>query len=128
MSVADRLARMEIRRALSGPQSQERDTPSTTLVLADNPVIVRLRGLVGQLAQFQMGRDDPKLARMGMLLNIVIEELFEEIRDFDEVTFQKYLLVVARITEWVATGDIEIIPEELRPSLGVIEGEILPVE
>jgi len=75
-----------------------------------------------------MGRDDPKLARMGMLLNIVIEELFEEIRDFDEVTFQKYLLVVARITEWVATGDIEIIPEELRPSLGVIEGEVLPVE
>lgn len=121
MSVADRLTRMELRRTLNGHQEQTEDTPSTILVRRDPPVAIRLRGLVSQLADFQLGQTNEKFGRMGLMLQVISEELFEEIRDFDEMTFSRYLLVVAKITEWVATGNLDLVPEELRPMLIKIE-------
>lgn len=125
MSVADRMAKRELTKALDRnlPEGSE----SSTLVPRDSPVIVRLRGLVDQLAQYQE-LSDGKFGRMGFMLRIITEELFEEIRDYDELTFAKYLVVVARITEWVATGDLEIVPAELRDMLAKIDGRDIKVE
>lgn len=128
MSVADRMAKLELMKTLRGDQgSQTEESTSSTLVLRDSPVIRRLGGLVEQLAEYQ-STADTKFAKMGFMLKIVCEELFDEIREYDEITFSRYLVLVARITEWVATGDLSIIPDELRPMLAKIDGLDLSVE
>jgi len=107
------------------PETSESE--SSTLVPRDSDAIKRLRGLIGQLTDFQATQDS-KFGRMGFMLQIVSEELFEEMRDFDEITFARYLVFVARVTEWVATGDLDIIPPDFRPILARIEGIELPTE
>jgi hypothetical protein len=112
------MAKAELRRAMDPNPLQG---TSSTLVPRDSDAIKRLRGLVGQLADFQTAQDG-KFGRMGFMLQIVAEELFEEMRQFDEITFARYLVFVARVTEWVATGDLDIIPEDFRPILAQIDG------
>ena len=120
MSVADRVAKRELLKAMVAEPGVQQGS-SSILVPRDSDTVKRLRGLVGQLAEFQMGTDS-KFGRMGFMLQIISEELFEELREFDEITFARYLVFVARVTEWVATGDLDIIPEDFRPMLAQIDG------
>jgi hypothetical protein len=106
---------------------QAQVTQSSTLVVV-NPVIRRLRSCVGQLSGFVMSNGTDHQRRMHRVLNIIIDESMDELAEMDEMSLAVFLHNMACITEWLATGDMGVLPEELIPFACHIEGVAMPVK
>ena len=59
---------------------------------------------------------------MQRVLNIVMSEAIDELGDVDEIVMQSWLVYMTRIVEWVASGDMTVLPADLVPFACAVEG------
>jgi len=68
-----------------------------------------------------MQNGDERQRKMQRVMQIVVDEAMEELTaDSDQLVL--WLLYTARITEWIATGNMNILPDELLPFACSVEG------
>lgn len=109
------------RRAMATGQPSQTISESSTLVRV-NPVVRRLRAVVTELGDFVMSNGDARQMRMQRILNIVIDEAMEELSSVPDDSLTIWMSNMARITQWAATGDMSILPEDLVPFACKVEG------
>jgi hypothetical protein len=114
MSMSDRLA-------LRKRQRTEADTPSSTLAQVDPPIVQRLRLLFTEV------REQSQLVnagKMGWLIDSVMDEVLDILVEQErEDDMAKILVLASRILKWVATGEIDDLPEELKARALAIAAE-----
>lgn len=59
---------------------------------------------------------------MQRILNIVIDEAMEELATVPDDSLTVWMSNMARVTQWAATGDMRILPDELIPFACKVEG------
>lgn len=59
---------------------------------------------------------------MQRILNIVIDEAMEELATVPDDSLTIWMSNMARVTQWAATGDMRILPEDLIPFACKVEG------
>lgn len=69
-----------------------------------------------------MHSGDARQVRMQRILNIVIDEAMEELSTVPDDSLMIWMSNMARVTQWAATGDMRILPEELIPFACKVEG------
>jgi hypothetical protein len=69
-----------------------------------------------------MKSGDARQVRMQRILNIVIDEAMEELATVPGDSLTIWMSNMARVTQWVATGDMRVLPEELIPFACKVEG------
>ncbi len=102
MSVLDR-----VRKATDIPSLPE-DTQSTSLALADPPVIQRVRFLVKQAMANSNGR-------VPWMVESLVDEFLNEIADQNPEELTGYIMMSAGIMKWAATGNMDELPGFLVP-------------
>lgn len=70
---------------------------------------------------------DQKQRRMTQLLSVVIDEAMEEMGETDSRVLAGWMMMMGRVIEWTATGNMELLPEELIPFACKVEGIEIPV-
>lgn len=94
---------------------------STTLV-AVNPTLKRLRGVLTNLSEFIVKNGDDRQRRMHRVLSIVIDEVSEEMAEMPETLLAEYLVWMGRVIMWAGTGDMSVLPPPLLGFACDIEG------
>lgn len=69
-----------------------------------------------------MKSGDARQVRMQRILNIVIDEAMEELATVPDDSLTVWMSNMARVTQWAATGDLRVLPEELIPFACKVEG------
>ena len=100
MSVLDRAKRLQT-------ETNPADTPSSSLAPADAPVIHRLRQIFNEVYKHAEAQ-----GRMAWILKSVTEEVLDVIvEQAVEGEVADYLLITSQVIRWVATGEIEDLPD-----------------
>jgi hypothetical protein len=101
-------------------ETQPSDTPSSSLALADPPVIQRARFLV----TFAISRAK-EYGNVPPFVEAVITEMVGELGDLNPDDMTTYFLWVSQVMKWVATGDTDDLPEALRATYVLPPGEAI---
>lgn len=85
----------------------------------DNAVVIRLKNVFRQLHEYttstsQTGKAGDRLLKGSYILQAVMEEVFEELKDVDEPMMSQWFVNFGDIIRWVGSGDINDLPEQLR--------------
>jgi hypothetical protein len=110
---------MQDRKSDSGSHS------STILVVVENPVITRMRSLVTEMIAFSsQAPGSERVGRMSFILQSVVDEIMEELEDLDDIEqTRRYLAWCGLMLQWVATGQTDALPEQLRAFACKLTGE-----
>lgn len=98
------------------------------MVLADPPIILRLRQVFFQMksyAQLHPDTTSDKLTRGSWILQSIMEEVLDELSEVDELTMALWFAKFGRIVEWIGTGNYDILPDEVREFLAEQNGVTL---
>lgn len=91
------------------------------LVLADPPVIKRLKGTLFTLQSFIQENGTGGIAKLSFLMTTITDELIDELSEYDEATMQIFLAQIGAIIGWIGHGDNSAIPEQLRPFAEMVQ-------
>ena len=114
MSVLDRIHRTSTETGEPDQTSQEQ---SSTLILAEPPVVRRLRIVMTQLSQFAGRNQGSKYSRYAWVLQSMMDEILDELADIDSVTMGKWFVDFGKIVEWCGSGDETVLPDSVRAYL-----------
>lgn len=115
MSVLDRVHRKETADHIGDQTSPEK---SSSLTLADPPVIRRLRIVLGQLTQFASQNRGTKYSRFAWVLESMMDEVLGEIADNgDTETMGLWFVQFGKVVEWCGSGDDSLLPDSVRAYL-----------
>jgi hypothetical protein len=87
-----------------------------------NPTVKRLRAVLRELSEFVIKTGDERQRRMQRVLSIVVDEAVDEMGEVDERLMQAWMLNMAKVIEWSATGNMSVLPSELIPFACKVEG------
>jgi hypothetical protein len=124
MSVADRVARHRAMRMAQAADACRTDSAavSTSLVPADAPHLVRLRGVVSMLrSAIEQSGDDSPMARMAWIMTTFTDELSEEFRDLDPDMVRMNFAKMGQVLAWVGHGDNSLLPDDIRQLADLIQ-------
>ena len=92
----------------------------SSLVLADPPVIQRIKGTLHTLMEFAKAGDSG-IGKMAFLFDTIAEELVDELGDYDDATMRLFLAQIGQVISWIGHGDNEALPETLRPFADLVQ-------
>jgi hypothetical protein len=115
MGVLDRVRRTE-RDTSKGRTAAESLTGSSgsSLVVAEPPVIKRLKGVIWTLQNFVAENGSDGIGKMSFLFSTMADELADEMSEYDETQMMFFLARIGQIIEWVGHGQTDMLPEDLR--------------
>jgi hypothetical protein len=114
MGVLDRVRRTE-RATQKAQTADESETDSrSTLVLADPPVIKRLKGVIWTLQNFVAENGSDGIGKMSFLFSTMADELADEMSEYDETQMMFFLARIGQIIEWVGHGQTDMLPDDLK--------------
>ena len=116
MGILDRVHKAQYSRKVQ--QAEESLTDSTgqySLVLAEPPVITRLKGVMHTLRSYiEQNQDGSGLGKMAFLMTTVTDELCYELEDLPPEMVQLYLAQIGEMIAWIGHGENERLPANIR--------------
>lgn len=83
--------------------------------------------MLNELADFVTTNGDPRQKKMTKLLSIVIDDAMEEMGEMDSRVLAGWMHMMACVIEWTASGNMDVLPEELIEFACKVEGIQIPV-
>jgi hypothetical protein len=127
MSVFDRIKKVQD--ADDRGELSTQTSKSSTLVLADQPTVARLRAVLAELSGFVGSKGTSKQKRMLFVVNRIANDICEELQDSDPETLSEYFAQMGQVISWIGTGRYDnmtdVMREWIRPRAEAI-GELMP--
>jgi hypothetical protein len=116
MGVLDRVRRTE-RQSQKAQTEVESPTGNSgsSLVVAEPPVIKRLKGVIWTLQTFVAENGSDGIGKMSFLFSTMADELADEMSEYDETQMMFFLARIGQIIEWVGHGQTDVLPDDLKP-------------
>jgi hypothetical protein len=97
---------------------------SSTLALAEPPVILRLQCVLAELQGYVGARGNGKQKRMNFVIRRIIDDVVEELHEIPVEHMQAYFDYMGKVVQWIGTGDDEILPDSIREYLQARAGTL----
>lgn len=96
---------------------------------ARSPVILRLQAVMSTLNSFVINNDTGGLSKFAFLMQSLTDEVIEELEDKDDELIGSYMERMGEVIAWIGHGDIDRLPDMLRPFAEQVEDRPpVPVE
>jgi hypothetical protein len=104
--------------------SLPKTSESTTLVLADPPVIKRLRAVLAELTTFVSRNGGGKQKRVNFVIKHIVEDVVEELEGLPQEHMSAYFAQMGQVISWIGTGDDNALPPAIKEYLQARAGTL----